>query len=631
VRIRHVTYSAGLVAAFLLTTAAAAKCQLEQIGVMPVEMQGLRPMISTKINGVDARFVVDSGAFYSTISSDAAAQYRLPVTPAPGHAFYITGIGGSEKAGIATAESFEFLGTSLQNVRFLTIEQTFGSAAGLIGQNLLRISDVEFDLANGIVRFIKPVGCADQPLAYWAVSTPYSSVDLQYMDLAQSHLLSTAMVNGKRITVLFDSGASHSLLSLEAAQRLGITPDSPRVTFLGTVSGVGPGATQVWIAPVETFQIGGEKVEHTHVPIGKLGPDRPLGYVGDAGPDMLLGDDFFLSHRIYVAYSQKKLYFTYNGGPLFDLSVPQAASGLAKAPATPAAISQASATTNAQASSDAPTDAEGFNRRGMAYASMREFDRAIADLTRACDLAPGDAENRYQRGMIYFQDKQFKPALDDFNAAITLRPDDIDAHVVRAQLLQSQHDSNSAAAAAEIKLDLDAASRLAPAAAGVRLTLADLYGALGDYAAAVGQVDQWLAHHPLKNEQVAGLNDRCRLRATANQDLSEALDDCNHALNVKIVRALPNGDLVSTPLAGGDPHILDSRGLVHLRLGDLKDAIQDYDAALQANSSVASSLYGRGLAELRLGQKTQGQNDLGAAAKLDKRIAVRFAKMGLAP
>ena len=35
---------------------------------------------------------------------------------------------------------------------------------------------------------------------------------------------------------------------------------------------------------------------------------------------MLLGSDFFLAHHIYVAYSQDKVYFTYNGGPVFDLN-----------------------------------------------------------------------------------------------------------------------------------------------------------------------------------------------------------------------------------------------------------------------------------------------------------------------
>jgi hypothetical protein len=36
--------------------------------------------------------------------------------------------------------------------------------------------------------------------------------------------------------------------------------------------------------------------------------------------DMVLGADFFLTHRIYVANNQQKMYFTYNGGPVFDLS-----------------------------------------------------------------------------------------------------------------------------------------------------------------------------------------------------------------------------------------------------------------------------------------------------------------------
>jgi hypothetical protein len=35
-------------------------------------------------------------------------------------------------------------------------------------------------------------------------------------------------------------------------------------------------------------------------------------------PDMLLGSDFFLSHRILISYSQRMVYLTYSGGPIFD-------------------------------------------------------------------------------------------------------------------------------------------------------------------------------------------------------------------------------------------------------------------------------------------------------------------------
>jgi len=36
--------------------------------------------------------------------------------------------------------------------------------------------------------------------------------------------------------------------------------------------------------------------------------------------DMLLGSDFFVSHHVFVANSQHKLYVTYNGGPVFNLT-----------------------------------------------------------------------------------------------------------------------------------------------------------------------------------------------------------------------------------------------------------------------------------------------------------------------
>ncbi len=35
-------------------------------------------------------------------------------------------------------------------------------------------------------------------------------------------------------------------------------------------------------------------------------------------PDMLLGADFLRSHRVLLAMSQRRLYYTYYGGKVFD-------------------------------------------------------------------------------------------------------------------------------------------------------------------------------------------------------------------------------------------------------------------------------------------------------------------------
>ncbi len=602
---------AALAALSLSTATAAGHCTLQTIGVLPVEMQGLRPIVSAKINGVTVRFILDSGAFYSTIWRSAATRYQLPVTS--GGAIYVENAGGASRAAVATVKSFEFLGLPPSSAQFLVVNGLSDDPAGLIGQNLLKISDVEYDLANGIVRFFKPIDCNGQPLAYWAVSTPYTSVELQSMETTNNHLGATAIINGRRMSVWLDTGSTRSLLSLDAAARIGITPTSPGVTSLGTRGNMG----EIWIAPVASFQLGGEKVEHTHLLIARLAPQHPVGYASDSEfPDMMLGEDFFLSHRIYVAYSQHKIYFTYNGGPLFNLNLPQVLSGKAPPPATLDASAHAPATADGQAESEVPTDADGLRRQGMAYASMHEFNRALADLTRACKLAPTDARNYYDRGMIYRQEGEFKSALKDLGAAIELQPDDIDAHLARALLLQSQPEADPAAAA-DIKSDLDAVGGLAAPAASVHLMLGNAYEKLGDYPDALGQIDQWLDTHPLKGDQATGLNSRCWLRAAANRDLNEALNDCNHALDLTW----------STP----DSAILDSRGLVYLRLGRLQRAVRDYDVALKINPNISPSLYGRGLAELRLGQQAQGQKDLAAAEKLDSGIARRFAAMGLAP
>ena len=33
-------------------------------------------------------------------------------------------------------------------------------------------------------------------------------------------------------------------------------------------------------------------------------------------PDMVIGADFFIAHRVYVAPSRRKVYFTFKGGPI---------------------------------------------------------------------------------------------------------------------------------------------------------------------------------------------------------------------------------------------------------------------------------------------------------------------------
>jgi len=166
-----------------------------------------------------------------------------------------------------------------------------------------------------------------------------------------------------------------------------------------------------------------------------------------------------------------------------------------------------------------------------------------------------------------------------------------------------------------VKPDIDAVDRLAPQADNLRFDLAELYDGIDLYAQAVHEVTVWISYHPEDVRLGSALNSRCWFRAEANQDLDEALKDCKRALH----------------LSGRDGQILDSRGLVYLRLGKLDDAIDDYDAALKQNPKIATSLFGRALAELSKGEKSHGQADIAAAEKIDPRIADFFSSIGLKP
>jgi len=67
--------------------------------------------------------------------------------------------------------------------------------------------------------------------------------------------------------------------------------------------------------PVESFKIGKEEIRNTQLRvIDQAGPGLT--------PEMTIGADFFMSHRVFVANSQHQLYFTYNGGPVFRLDEP---------------------------------------------------------------------------------------------------------------------------------------------------------------------------------------------------------------------------------------------------------------------------------------------------------------------
>jgi tetratricopeptide (TPR) repeat protein len=566
------------------------KCKLAKVVEFPITMSGLKPTLTAKINGVDEQFVLDSGAFYSMISSATAAQFNLKQRPAP-FGFKIKGVGGSTDATIATVREFTLAGTPMHDIEFLVGGSEAGNGA-ILGQNFLEKWDVEYDLAKGVIRLFKAEDCKHTNLAYWAAAgQPVSIMDIGYTTPLKPHTTGRAFINGVKIGVMFDTGAWASMLSLKAAARAGVKPDTAGVVDAGSSIGIGRGSVKNYIAPFSSFKIGDdEEIKNARLRIADI--DLEEG-------DMLLGADFFLSHHVYVANSQHRLYITYNGGPVFNLSK-SASAGATDAPET-------------KNQDEEPADAAAFARRGAAFAARHDFEHALADLTRACELNPNEPEYAYQRGMAYWENNQPIPAMADFDHALELNPDYVQVRVVRAQLRLANKDIAGANA------DLDVADRVAPKQADIRFTMGELYGKADVLGSAVTQYDLWIISHPDDSKMMAALYRRCSLRALQGQDLGKGLSDCNSALRL------------SSKSDPASASILRVRGLVRLRLGDYDKSIADFDDSLKLAPKNAEALYGRGVAELRKHKTPEGQADLAEASKLRPNIAAEFSRRGISP
>jgi tetratricopeptide (TPR) repeat protein/predicted aspartyl protease len=588
---------------------AAAKCKIARVVELPITMNSLRPTIDVKINNRDAKFVLDSGAFYSMISSATAAEYNLKTIPGP-YGLLVIGVGGAADARVATVKEFSIVGVTIKNVEFLVGGSEVGNA-GLLGQNLLEQFDVEYDLATGAIRLFHTEDCGHALLAYWlAPGQAYSSMPIDRVEPMHPHTTGVAYVNDKQIRVMFDTGAFTSVLSLKAAERAGVKPDSPGVVASGYTSGIGRGMIKEYIAPFASFRIGdGEEIKNTKLRIADIGLDNA---------DMLVGADFFISHRVFVANREHRLFLSYNGGPVFNLSQNRADSS-ERNPADQAGnrADQPNARTveakQADNSSASPAHAAELARRGSALAARSDFGPALANLSKAIQLSPNEPDYYYQRANAYWASGQADLALTDYDHVLMLKQDFLPAYIPRAEIKLAKNDTPAAIA------DLEAVDRLAPKQADLRFMLAELYERMDRLPAAIEQFSLWIQNHPDDSRMLAAKSGRCLSSALQNQDLPTALSDCNAAMR----RADKKDE--------NNSYLFVARGLVRLRQGDYDKAMADFNDALKIMPKNERALYVRAVAESRKNKKKESEGDLEAAKQIAPQVAEKFERYGIVP
>lgn len=316
--------TAAILACAPVTSKAGSDCKLVAIE-LPITMSNNRPLIPSSVNGQPVKMLLDTGAAQSIIFRSAAAALKLSVH-LTGRSGY--GVDGSEALGTVTVADFGLGQTKVRNVEFYATgprdapvnDVSVDSIVGLLGEDVLSHWDLDLDLPNGKVRLMTPQNCKDDQVVYWSRS--YAALPL--IHAPSGWLWSSVQINGHQMVGMFDTGAGRSVVATRSLRLAGVEAET-EISPIGKVGGVAGKPMQLNSAIFPTLSLGQESVKNARLQIADLferdkavltGSLIPKGI--SEFPDMLIGADFFLAHHVYFARRQDKIYFTYEGGPIFQ-------------------------------------------------------------------------------------------------------------------------------------------------------------------------------------------------------------------------------------------------------------------------------------------------------------------------
>jgi predicted aspartyl protease len=307
-----------------LAQAAFGACKIGQVAELSVSVASNRPRLQGKINGQPVEILIDTGAG-SFIWEGAAKQLGLKMGGVQN--FRMFGVGGEAIVHETVVNQLQIGAFTAKNLQMLVIYQNTlprrGAAAMVLGEDFFSSFVTEFDLAHGVVRLLRPQGCQLDQLTYW--SDTYSEADLERAGLYEPRILARVTLAGRQVSAMLDTGASTSMVARTVAATVGVTPWTDGKQAAVKMSGIAGVPIDSWMGTFPTFALGSESVRNVQLRISDMfAADKVtvtgshVGKVNEDMPEMLIGCDFFMAHRVLVLFKERKLLFTYNGGPIFQ-------------------------------------------------------------------------------------------------------------------------------------------------------------------------------------------------------------------------------------------------------------------------------------------------------------------------
>lgn len=308
----------------------AADCSALQIKnsvkLEPLARLGLM-MVPITLNGVEKKFLFDTGGAINSISRATVAELKLPEY----HSNYRTSdlYGGDSDSFVQVHEVIfgtgKTGGIQFQVMGNLAFDDGKAPFDGTLSTGVFAHDDFDLDFGAGRLNFFSTDHCEGR-VVYW----PHQVLAVVPMIMEQGHINVQITLDGHPLRAILDTGSTRTNLNIVRAQeKLGFSPDAPtppdtpkgnpdknvyprRFSTL-SFEGVTVSNPLVIIRPL---QFGGSKNDTV---IGSRAEHKD-DQVNRLSPDMIIGMDILRHLHIYIATDEQKLYITEAGtgeSPLF--------------------------------------------------------------------------------------------------------------------------------------------------------------------------------------------------------------------------------------------------------------------------------------------------------------------------
>jgi len=289
---------AALVLCAMQSARAEEDCRLHILTTLPLHfLKSGNVAIDAEIAGHSLRLLVDTGSPDSILTkstADALGFDQLSVGMESRFSMY----GGERLTRYMHVTDFKFGQMVAPDALFLVMSDRGDDFNGLLGTDFLSRYDMDFDFAHAKLNLFEPHPCEGKAV-YWTRNEDAIAkirFDTQTRD---PHILVPVEIDGQKMTAILDTGASHSTMNFEAAERFfDIKEDSPGVRV--EKGNRGP----VYFYPFKTMTLQGVTVNNPKIVL----VPRDASKFSDWRA--LLGISVLRQLHLYIAYRERMIYAT---------------------------------------------------------------------------------------------------------------------------------------------------------------------------------------------------------------------------------------------------------------------------------------------------------------------------------